>query len=100
MTKLEKLLKEIERAEAAFAKELRRQYPVGAAVTYRLRGGKDADRYPWQEGEIVGYHKDGRRLRVRLAPSRYATRMERPDRHVNSLPISKIRVTSTARQKA
>lgn len=91
MTKLEKLLREVEKAEIAFLKELKRAYPVGTKVLYRLRGGGDADRYPWQRGEVVGYANDGRRLRVKLALSRAAKSLGWTDRHVETLPISKLR---------
>ena len=89
--KLDKLLKDLERAEAAFLKELKRAYPVGKKVTYRLRGGADVDKYPWQEGNVAGYAKDGRRLHVELAESRSARVMQSDRRHVETLPISKIR---------
>lgn len=91
MTKLEKLAKEIERAEAAFLVELKRAYPIGTTVTYRLRGGKDAHKYPWQEGRVIGYAQDARRLRVELAQSRGAKQTGIERLYVTSLPISKVR---------
>lgn len=99
MSKLEKLMKALLRAEADYLAELKRAYPVGTKVQYRLRGGKDAHRYPWQEGEIVGYHKDGRRLRVRLAPSRASKITDHGDRHVESLPPSKVRATPACERR-
>lgn len=89
--KLAKLLKDIERAEAAYLKELKRQYPIGKTVTYRLRGGPGAHRYPWQEGRVVGYAADGRRLRVELAASRSSVQIGHDHRYINSLPLTKIK---------
>lgn len=91
MSKLDVLLKDLERAEAAYLAELKRAYPVGKKVLYRLRGGSDADKYPWQEGEVVGYAKDSKRLRVRLAESRGARATGLDRRYVTTLPLSKIK---------
>lgn len=91
MTKLEKLFTDLARIEAAIRQELERDYPIGMKVTYRLRGGKDADRYPWQQGKVVGYAKDGKRLRVQLALSRASRGLGYTHRRVETLPISKVR---------
>lgn len=71
--------------------ELQSSYPVGMRVLYRLRGGKDAAKYPWQEGTVVGYANDGRRLRVELAPSRSAKYMGHERKRIETIRVSKIR---------
>ena len=99
MTDIYEMLDELGRAEDKFYEALRVAFPVGLKVTYRLRGGKDAERYPWQEGEVVGYANDRRRLRVKLAPSRSSkyTGHERP--RIETLQIAKLKRHSDILEK-
>lgn len=88
---IHELLAELEKAESAVLAELKRLYPVGTKIGYRLHGGKDAHRYPVQEGEVVGHIGGGEaRLRVKLARSRNARLMDRDDCYVTSIPLQKI----------
>lgn len=82
-------------AEKSVLDELKKQYPVGTKVLYRLRGGKDAHKYPFQEGKVVG-HIGGRegRLRVELAQSRNSKNTGHDRRYVTSVPLAKIKERS------
>ena len=85
------LILALQEAEKSVLNELKKQYPVGTKVVYKLRGGKDALCYQEQEGKVVG-HIGGLegRLRVELAQSRSAKYTGHTRRYVTSMPIFKI----------
>lgn len=88
-TKISRRVAAVAKAVAALIAELKREYPEGTKVIYRLRGGADAHRYPEQQGTVVGHTDDGR-LRVELAQSRGAKATGLDRLYVTSLPASKI----------
>lgn len=85
MTKLEKLLRSVVKAEEAVLAELIEQYPVGCTVEYRLREG-----VPTKFG-TVKRHIGGRdgEMRVLLAPGR-SDSYDTTTRYETTLPARKI----------
>lgn len=81
MTKIERLLKKVEDAEAEVLAELKRLYPLKSLVRYRLRAGLDT-----QTGYVTG-HIGGRegRIRILLSVGRHGG-----DPYETSLPHHKI----------
>ena len=85
MTKLEKLMQAVVKAEAAVLAELERLYPVGCQVEYRLRDG-----VPTKTGKVVR-HIGGRDAEIRiLLAANPRSSYDADKRYETTLPARKV----------